>query len=80
MPLYEFQCERCGVILTLLLPFEEGAKAVCPTCSGPVRRRYSSFSFRTKYPLWVDRIDDHQKRQADSGLEPTLPSPDKVLW
>jgi len=34
---------------------------------------------KVKYPLWVDRLEDRQKRQEEKGEEVTLPHPKEIL-
>jgi putative FmdB family regulatory protein len=79
MPLYEFECENGhrfeGVYLITSKP------PPCPKCGKPTKRLISlpAYFKITGYPKWVDRIDDHQKRQAEKGEKPTLPQPKEVL-
>ena len=79
MPLYEFDCEDCGVRFEVLI--RNNKPPICPEChSTRVQRRLSAFSFKfAGYPQFVDRIDDLQKRQVDRGEKPTLPHPRQVL-
>ena len=78
MPLYEFVCKECGKPFELLA-WDAYPKS-CPHCGSlDTERKLSTFSFKTVgYPHWVDKVDDYQKKQADAGQEPTLPSIDKI--
>ncbi len=79
MAIYEYECE-CGNAFELLA-YDLRDKP-CPEC-GTIAKRIMSlpayFKIIWGYPSFVDKIDDHQKRQADKGEKPTLPSPSKVL-
>ncbi|MCD6119118.1 zinc ribbon domain-containing protein [bacterium] len=43
MPLYEFQCEKCGSIEELLVSFSEANSGdlVCENCGGKIKRIFS---------------------------------------
>ncbi len=79
MPLFEFDCKDCGVRFERII--KNGEKLKCPNCqSERTQKQMSTFSFKfVGYPSFVDRIDDHQKRQVDKGEKPTLPHPSQVL-
>ena len=52
-----------------------------PVCCGEVMtRKYTMGRMRIKsgYPIWVDRIDDIHKAQADRGERLRMPHPREV--
>ena len=53
---------------------------LAPECCGAVMGRLYSFPalVKYKYPLWVDRIDDIQRRETDNGGRMRLPHPSEV--
>ena len=64
MPIYEYQCEHCGV-------FEEMQRitdpplARCPTCKRKVRRLISSTSFQLKGSGWY--ATDYARSGSGNG-------------
>ena len=51
MPVYEYVCEDCGDELDRLLPMAAADEpGPCPTCGGPLRRRFSRVA--VKYTAW----------------------------
>ncbi|HLH78256.1 MAG TPA: zinc ribbon domain-containing protein [Candidatus Binataceae bacterium] len=51
MPIYEYQCERCGVFEVTQRITEDPLKR-CPTCKGRVHRLISNTSFMLKGTGW----------------------------
>jgi putative FmdB family regulatory protein len=51
MPIYEYQCERCGVFEEMQR-ITDPALAKCPTCRRKVRRLISNTSFQLKGTGW----------------------------
>ena len=78
MPIYEYECE-CGNVFEKLA--YDLRNKPCPECGTTAERIISRTHSRFKegYPKFVDKIDDHQKRQVDRGEMPTLPPPRLVL-
>lgn len=66
MPIYEYQCEHCGV-------FEEMQRitdpplARCPTCKRKVRRLISSTSFHLKGSGWY--ATDYARSGSGNGAK-----------
>lgn len=50
MPIYEYDCKKCGRLFEELLSSSEDSSGVtCPACnSRRVKRRFSLFGFRSK--------------------------------
>ena len=51
MPIYEYQCDHCGVFEVNQRITEDALKK-CPTCKGKVRRLISNTSFMLKGSGW----------------------------
>ena len=49
MPLYEYECSPCEIILELLRPISRmDDEAICPECQGLAQRQLSVFTSFTK--------------------------------
>lgn len=79
MPLYDYRCPKCSYTEEVLLSIKSEAPP-CPKCGETMKVKFSPFTFKfAGYPKWVGRMDDYQKRQADAGIEPTLPHPKDIM-
>ncbi len=84
MPLYEYECSRCGNRSEIIAeiggsPPECCGTAMTRTFSGSVAIRDSRSLTGKRQELWINRLDDFHKRQADRGERLTLPHPREVL-
>jgi putative FmdB family regulatory protein len=72
MPIYEFECEKCGA------RFEElaavGAGVACPACGvEPARRLYSSVSPPSRQPRGAAvRSDESRRREREAARQDRL--------
>ena len=48
MPLYEYQCLKCGKRTEVLQRFDEAPPAACPECGGEMKKLISSPAFQFK--------------------------------
>ncbi len=66
MPLYEYQCSKCGKVHEVMQKFSDAPLAECPEpeCKGPVTKLMSSTSFALKGSGWY--TTDY-KRKSDSA-------------
>ena len=65
MPLYEYQCEKCGRF-ERLVKFSDPPLAACPTCGGNVQKLFSSPAIQFKGSGWY--ITDYAKKSGtDAG-------------
>ena len=65
MPIYEYQCQKCGTFETTQR-ITEKPLTKCPTCKGKVRKLISNTSFQLKGTGWY--ITDYaRKGQSDDG-------------
>ncbi len=52
MPIYEFQCPKCGKEFELMRSFSQAeTPAICPKCGGVGKRLISSFAYGYSYGL-----------------------------
>jgi putative FmdB family regulatory protein len=68
MPIYEYECERCGVFEVTQRITEDPLKR-CPTCKGKVHRLISNTSFMLKGTGWyaTDYGRSSSSTEAKSG-------------
>lgn len=52
MPIYEYQCDKCGISVELLQKISEKPLEVCEKCSGKMGRIISQSSFHLKGGGW----------------------------
>jgi len=72
MPIYEFECEQCGVRFEELVA--AGASAACPACGAEgARRLYSSVSPPGRQPRGAAvRSDESRRRERESARQGRL--------
>ena len=73
MPLYEYECTRCGFRFERILRLCDPPPAECPECQGPVRKLLSSPAFQFKGEGWyvTDYASKEEKRKrAGEGKDP----------
>jgi putative FmdB family regulatory protein len=66
MPLYEYECESCGVRFEVIQKFSDHSVETCRTCGGKVRRLLSAPAIQFKGSGWY--ITDYARKGA-SGAE-----------
>lgn len=64
MPIYEYQCQRCG-IFEVTQRITERALAKCPTCRGKVKKLISNTSFQLKGTGWY--ITDYARKDQSAS-------------
>ena len=62
MPIYEYQCRRCGKITEAVQKFSDQPLNKCPSCSGKLNKLISNCSFQLKGSGWY--VTDYGKRDA----------------
>ena len=78
MPIYEYQCQKCGVI-EVTQRITEKALVKCPTCKSKIKKLISNTSFQLKGTGWY--VTDYARKgqtNGDSKTEngsTTAPSP-----
>jgi putative FmdB family regulatory protein len=48
MPIYEYECEKCGKMHSILQKISDAPKTECPDCGGELKKLVSHSSFRLK--------------------------------
>jgi putative FmdB family regulatory protein len=75
MPLYEYQCERCGHRFETIQKFSDPPLEECPKCGGVVKKRQSAPAFQFKGSGWYitdyGRKDSGSEKAADSAAPAT---------
>jgi putative FmdB family regulatory protein len=67
MPIYEYQCQKCGKDFELFRAVREPADPVCKFCGGPVRKQISLSSFHLKGSGWYVTDYGRKERASDPG-------------
>ena len=75
MPLYEYQCKKCGHRFEKIQKFSDKAIRKCPECGGPVEQMISAPAVQFKGSGWY--VTDYAKKssasesssKSDSGKE-----------
>lgn len=68
MPLYEYECEKCGARFEVIQRFSDNPVASCRSCSGPVHRLLSPPAIQFKGSGWY--ITDYAKKNTSSPSAP----------
>jgi putative FmdB family regulatory protein len=73
MPIYEYQCEKCGTFETTQR-ITDKALTKCPTCKGKVKKLISNTSFQLKGTGWY--ITDYARKEkggvkTENGSKPS---------
>jgi putative FmdB family regulatory protein len=52
MPLYEYECQKCGQRTEVLQSFNEAPRTVCPACGGDLKKLLSAPAVQFKGSGW----------------------------
>ena len=73
MPIYEYECEKCGHRFEKIQKFSDAPLEVCEKCGGPVHKMQSAPAFQFKGTGWY--VTDYAKTgktgTEDKKAEPT---------
>jgi putative FmdB family regulatory protein len=72
MPLYEYQCKKCGHRFEKIQKFSDKPVKKCPECGGPVEQTISAPAVQFKGSGWY--VTDYAKKSSapsDSGSKDT---------
>lgn len=61
MPIYEYQCEKCGEIKEVLQKFSDRPLRKCRKCSGKLHKLISPTTFHLKGEGWY--VTDYPKNR-----------------
>jgi putative FmdB family regulatory protein len=64
LPLYEYQCSKCGKRIERIRKFSDPPLSKCPHCGGKLERLVSSSSFQLKGSGWY--ATDYGRKPASS--------------
>lgn len=62
MPLYEYECTKCGHRFEKIRKFSDPPVETCPECGGPVRKLMSSPAIQFKGSGWY--VTDYAKKDT----------------
>ncbi len=60
MPLYEYECKKCGNRFEKIQQFSDAPETICPTCGGDVERLISAPAVQFKGQGWY--VTDYAKK------------------
>ena len=64
MPLYEYQCARCGRF-EVIRKFSDEPLVTCPTCGGEIQKLFSAPAIQFKGTGWY--ITDYARKSSGDG-------------
>jgi putative FmdB family regulatory protein len=67
MPIYEYQCEKCGSSLEALQKFSDAPLDVCEKCGGALHKLMSQSSFHLKGTGWY--VTDYAGKKSGSAAK-----------
>jgi putative FmdB family regulatory protein len=65
MPLYEYECKKCGHRFEKILKFSDKPMKKCPDCGGAVEQLISAATVQFKGAGWY--VTDYAKKGTSSG-------------
>ena len=65
MPLYEYQCKKCGHRFEKIQKFSDRMVKKCPECGGPVEQMISAPAVQFKGSGWY--VTDYAKKSSSPG-------------
>jgi len=68
MPIYEYECLKCGEMHEALRKFSDKPLSKCPKCGGTLKKLISNTSFILKGTGWYKT--DYASKSADSEKKP----------
>jgi putative FmdB family regulatory protein len=67
MPIYEYQCTKCGHIEEALQKFSDKPRSRCHQCSGKLHKLISQSTFHLKGTGWY--VTDYADKKSNSNTE-----------
>jgi putative FmdB family regulatory protein len=68
MPIYEYECTRCGKVEEAFQRFSDKPLAKCRHCSGKLHKLVSQSSFHLKGSGWY--VTDYANKSKDTSTKP----------
>ncbi|MBL0732118.1 MAG: zinc ribbon domain-containing protein [Desulfosarcina sp.] len=78
MPLYEYECTKCGKVEEVLQKFSDEPLVTCKHCSGHLHKLVSHSSFHLKGTGWYVTDYANKSRKNSSGNSNTKKTTSKV--
>ena len=75
MPIYEYECEKCGNRFEQIQKFSDPPLDTCPKCGGHVHKMLSAPAFQFKGTGWY--VTDYAKSVKTESKE-TKPTPESA--
>ena len=66
MPIYEYQCKKCGTVEEALQKFSDKPLTKCKHCSGKLHKLVSQSSFHLKGTGWY--VTDYANKSKDAAV------------
>lgn len=84
MPLYDYECQKCGKSQEVIASMGDESPSCCGavmsrTFTGSVAIRDSKSLTGKRNENWIDRMDEIHRRQADRGERLRLVHPSEVM-
>ena len=76
MPIYEYECEKCGHRLEKIQQYSDPPLDTCPKCGGALHKMQSAPAFHLKGTGWY--ATDYPKTGAASESKETKPTPESA--
>ena len=65
MPIYEYECSKCGHVHEIMQKMSDKPLSKCPQCSGKLQKIISQSSFHLKGSGWY--VTDYANKSASSS-------------
>ncbi len=80
MPVYEYECTKCGIIEEVIQKFSDKPLTKCKHCSGKLHKLISQNSFHLKGTGWyaTDYANKSQSSSATTKKKEKTPSVDSA--
>jgi putative FmdB family regulatory protein len=69
MPLYEYECQDCGVRFERQQSIMDEAITTCPECGGEVKRRWPAHSVPPTMLQQLDELEEELEREVNGAVE-----------
>ena len=65
MPIYEYECQKCGEVTEVMQRITDDPLTTCETCGGPIKRLISHTTFVLKGTGWY--ATDYAGKNGSNG-------------
>ena len=69
MPIYEYECTKCGEVEEVFQKFSDKPKTKCPHCSGKLHKLISQSTFHLKGTGWY--VTDYANKSKNTATPST---------